>query len=332
MNIRNRRALKIEASASLSGSRNHKKIVAVYMGVSTLLAVLVTVLDLVLGNMMDNTGGLSNLGNRAILETAQAALPIFQSAILLFWEMGYLRAMQDVSQGRRTDERTLTWGFSHFGPILRLTLLMLLYFGSLLMVSIYTGTMIFVLTPYAEPVVNAVNAAPSASMLSGEVMITDELLMAVDGAMGPMMLICMGVFALLALPIYYRFRFAQLCLLDNPGMGALAALRKSAGMTRKNRMQLFKLDLSFWWLYLLEILAGVVMYADLLLAMVGIQLPIPALAAELASYGLYLLVNFGISYAFLNYRTVTWAKAYEALLPPEQPASGGVVLGNIFQM
>ena len=331
MNIRNRRALKLEAAASLSGSRNHKKIVAVYMGVTTALAVLVTVLDLVLGNMVGSTGGLSNLGNRAILETVQMALPIFQSAILIFWEMGYLQAMLDVSRDRRTDQRTLTQGFSHFGPVLRLTLLMLLYYGSLLVLGIYTGTMLFMLTPYAEPVVNAVNAAPTASMLTGEVMITDELLLAVDGAMLPMMLICGGVFALLALPVYYRFRFARLCLLDNPGGGALAALRKSAKMTRGNRMQLFKLDLSFWWLYLLELLAGALIYADVFLAMAGITLPVAPIVAEFASYGLYLLVYFGICYAYLNYRTVTWAKAYEAMLPPEQPV-GGVVLGNIFQM
>lgn len=331
MNIRNRLGLKLEASASLSGSRNHKKIVAVYVGASTLLAVLVTVLDMVLGNMVGNAGGLSNLGNRALLETFQLALPILQAGFLVFWDMGYQQAMLDVSRERRTDIRTLTEGFFLFGPVLRLTLLMFLYYGSLLLVSIYAGTSIFVLTPFAEPVLEAANAMPNTSLLSSELVITDEMMMAVDGAMLPLMAICGAVFALVALPVYYRYRFGSFCLLDNPKAGALAALRKSAAMTRRNRMQMFKLDLSFWWLYLLELLAGGLIYTDVLLAMVGITLPVSPVVAEFASYGLYLLASFAISYAYLNYRTVTWAKAYEAMLPPEQP-SGGVVLGNIFQM
>ena len=93
-------------------------------------------------------------------------------------------------------------------------------------------------------------------------------------------------------------------------------------MTRRNCMAFFKLDLSFWWYYLLNLLVGVLSMLDSFLPMsesVGWML-----------YGMSLLVQL-LVYYFLRPRVeVSRCLIYNAIRP--KPQSTGQAIGNIFQM
>ena len=100
---------------------------------------------------------------------------------------------------------------------------------------------------------------------------------------------------------------------------------------RGNRLRLAKLDFSFWWFYLASLGTMALGYSDLWLPMLGVELPF---SAELVSYvflALYWIATFAVYVLLRNRVEVTCGLAYDAFLPKEE-SSGGVVLGNIFQM
>lgn len=331
MDIRNRRALKQEAAAALQTSPNQKKIIAVYAGISLLVTLAVVLLDLLLSHLVEDTSGLSNIGNRVILQTIQNILPIAQLVVLLPLQYGYLSAVLGMARRRDTDLRDLTGGFRLFGPILRLTLLKYAITFALSFACIYLGTMVFVFSPFAAPLSEALSTlVTDTSLTTADLMADSGVMAAMMDSMIPMLVIILVIYCLLVVPITYLFRMSGYCLLDEPQAGAIAALRSSRNMMRRNRMNLLKLDLSFWWYYLLMLIPTLLCYGDLLLPLVGVTLPFGAVGNELLCYSLYLVSYFGLCYGFQNRLEVTYANAYESLRP--KPQTGGVVLGNIFQM
>ena len=86
-------------------------------------------------------------------------------------------------------------------------------------------------------------------------------------------------------------------------------------MMKRNGFALFRLDLSLWWYFLLTALASAVGYGDVLLPMVGITLPWPETVSYFLFYGLFLVIQFAIYYFFGNRVGITYALAYDSLLP-----------------
>jgi len=108
-------------------------------------------------------------------------------------------------------------------------------------------------------------------------------------------------------------------------------LRESHALMKRNRLNLFRLDLSLWWYFLLTLLAAAACYGDLLLPLVGITFPWSDTVGYFLFYGIYLVLELIIFYLFLNKVSVTYALAYQSLCP-EKKEDNAVVLGNIFQM
>ena len=101
-------------------------------------------------------------------------------------------------------------------------------------------------------------------------------------------------------------------------------------MMRGSRVRLFKLDVSLWWWYAISFVSSLLCYGDVLLPMVGVELPFSADVSYFLFYGLFLVAQFLAAYFFGNYIQVVYAQVYNALKPREKDT--GVVLGNIFQM
>lgn len=332
MDIRNHRALKQQAREAMAVAREPKKVILAYAGILTLTSLVLTLVNLYLNNEISGSGGLANLGIRSILSTIQMVLPLAQTVILLCLELGYLSAAMRFARKQYADHTDLRTGFQRFGPLLRMVLLEGAIYLGILFVCCYIGTQIFLVTPLAAPLVELLTPMLESSMLgdTGAIAMDSEIMLAMYDAMAPIMVITMVIFAVVAIPIAYRYRMANYRLLDKPQEGAIAALRSSWRMMKGNALSLFKLDLSFWWFYLLTALASVVCYGDQLLPLLGIALPIPAMASYLLFYALYLALQFAIYYYFRNHLEVTYVMAYEAIRPQEQ--TGGAILGNIFNM
>ena len=249
---------------------------------------------------------------RSILETAATVLQLVSTIALPFWTMGYVLCILGIVRGKRMETGDLLGGFQRFFPLLRLNLYRVFKYFLMGTVLLYPSIMLFLSTPLAQPVYDileplVLNATDTTQVM---VMMDEATAVALTEAMIPWMVLYGGLFLLLAAPLYYRLRLADYILLDNPKLGALQAVRLSTMMTLRKRMQLFLLDLRFWWFYLGLGLSIAVCYLPLILSWFGISLPS---WADYACYGGYLAVQFGIITAAQNKVEATWAVAYEAL-------------------
>lgn len=320
MTIHDRDAIFHTAGQRLDSNRAQaQRVLLFFLAITTALTVAVSLISVLLSDRISETGGLRNMGLRSVLSTGQNVLPLIQSAVLLGLQMGYTTMCLHISRGEPIPGDTLLGGFRRFFPLLISQLLLgLIYTGTAFM-SIYAGTYLFMLLPASDrfyeilsPVLN------SATVLSDAAVLDEATMAAAVQAMVPLLGISAALFLLVFIPMHYRYRMVIYRLIDQPRPGALAALRESRFMMRRNRLALFRLDLCLWWYYLLQVLMVVVLYGDTLLALLGISLPMSGTAAYFLFMGLSLALQWGVSWFFMNRVEVTYALAYDALLPKEQ--------------
>ncbi len=324
MKIPHYQELKQRTDSALKVGREPKKTILAYAGIITVMGLLVCILTVLLDGQIANTGGLANMGSRSILSTVQTLLPLAQSVLLMCLEMGYISAAMRLSRKQYADHMELRSGFRLFPPALRLSLLQMIIYFSILMLVTTLVVNLNITLPFLVPLLEAL--VPIKESFTFYENLTAVSIMMLLG----WILTALVLFALIAIPLSYRYRMANYCLVDQPRAGAIAALRSSWRMMRGNCFRLFKVDLHFWYYYLATFLASFICYGDQFLPLVGIQLPISETVAYILFYAIYLGIQFFLYYRFRNRVEMTYVAAYDALRPQED--TGGVVLGNIFDM
>ena len=101
------------------------------------------------------------------------------------------------------------------------------------------------------------------------------------------------------------------------GSGALAAIVHSSRMTKKNRLQLVKLDLSFWWYHALSFLIAMVAYLDVLLGILGVELPVDPMVLYFATLAAYCVLQTGLFLWKKCSVDAAYVLAYEQIAYPE---------------
>ena len=332
MNIRNIREMKQFAFRRLESCREEKSIVLLYAALALGASALVTVSSYILNLQIDHFGGLSNMGTKTVLSTLDTMLPIVQNLFGMCLEVGFLAAMLRIARGQYVSVRTIKLGFDRFWVLLRCNLIITMMFTAVVFTSVYFGVTIYLMTPFADAVIEILTPVISDStVLSSQVVLTEAMQEQVNQVLTPAFVLCGLLGCLLGIPLFYNYRMVNYVIIDKPALGAMAALRESKKMMRGNRIALFKLDLSFWWYYLIMLLATAIAYGDMILDMLGVRLPGPEMLWYFGFYVAYLGVLLVI-YILLRSRVeVTYALAYDAV-KPEEKQDNGVVLGNIFQM
>jgi uncharacterized membrane protein len=176
--------------------------------------------------------------------------------------------------------------------------------------------MIFAMTPLAEGAMEII-----------EQMTNDATYIPSDEALMDAMLCYLPflgvVMAVLVIPLSYRLRMVDYVLLDHPKNGAFFAVRTSLFMTRRNCWNLFKLDLSFWWFYLLELLIVAIYYGDWVLQLAHVDTGLSSEVLLFIACGAGLLLQLVVYAWRQNQVATTYAMVYESLkatIPaPPQP-------------
>lgn len=334
MTLPSSRQLREDAGRQLSKAREPQKIVLIYTGILLGVSAFSTVAQYLLGSGISQTGGLRNLGLRSMLSTVSNILPIAQYIILLCLGLGFAAAALRIARGQFASPMTLKAGFERFWPLAKCTLLQSLILLAVGFGSFYLAMAIYMFSPFSEGFFTIITPLlADESILSTGIPVLDEATsLALMDQMWPMFIIFGILFLALAIPVTYRYRLVNYLIIDRPGIGAFAALRTSNSLMKGNKRRFFRLDLGFWWYYVLLSLASVVCYGDLVLAMLGISLPMSSTVSYFLFYALFLAADFGIYWFNLNRVEVTYALAYDALIPKQSNPSGGVVLGNIFDL
>ena len=287
-----------------------RRLVAIYAGVSTGVSLAVLVISFLLNRGIAETGGLSGLGTRSVLSTIAVVLQVGVGLLLPLWTMGYKSAT--LCFARRGTQPSLLTGFQNFSPVFRLLVLKALILGLAAFLCLYPATILFFMTPLAGPA-NDILAPHVAAQTEASQLIQDaETMAALQEAARPILLFFGGLLLLVAVPVFYRLRFAELALMDDPQSGARAALKKSLLLTRRRCKRLLTLDLSYWWYYLLSVAAALFAYGDSILSLLGISLPVSATAAYFLFSLLHLALTFALAYVAQNQVETTYALCYDA--------------------
>ena len=288
-----------------------RRLVLIHTAVSLGASLLVALLNLLFSSMIENTGGLSGLGMRSMLETAQATLEMAVTVALPFWNISLVRASLLWARGELAEPPTLLEGFHRFRSVLGLKLLTAFLVMSLGIVVFYLGSSLFLLTPFSDPLAAALEPMmQQSSILSGDGL-TEETVAQVLAVAKPLFICLAVIFAALAIPLWYRIRFADFAVMD--GCRGRISLLESFRITRKKCWQIFRIDLSFWWFYLLQMLTVTLCYADTILAALGVPLPISAELSYVLFYAAGIVLQGLLLWYYQAKVSVTYALAYEAL-------------------
>lgn len=307
--------LRSEADRRLNDAHyDPKKMILLHTGIILLVSALLTVINYLLELQIAETGGLSGVSTRTLLTTIQAVLQLAQIIALPFWQIGYTYYVLRLAQGKSTRPGDLCHGFRRFGPVLRLKLITICIYAGIALAALYLSSTLFMFTPWGNQL-----SASLDSVLTDNVIDEEALSLVVSQTMStlqfPIVALFLICFLALAAPFFYRFRMAEYWLMDHEACGAMTALRASRILMRGNCMSLLKMDLRFWWYFLLDGLVSAICYGDVLLELLGISLPIGATVSYFLFLGLYLLLQLCLYVWRRNEVNVTYALAYQSLLP-----------------
>ena len=323
MSIPSAKYLKKKASNRLQSGNDPKKVVLVYAGIAALSSLVVTVVQDLLDSRISQTGGIQNIGTRSMLTTADTVLTIAQLLLVMCLTLGYTGSMLRIARGQYASPNSLKAGGERIWELLRTRLLQMLIMTAAAFALCFLVINVCLLTPLSNRVIAVMGT------VSAEVLLADDLaLIGFYSAMLPIILIYLV--ALVPLLWYFSctYRMVDYLLIDRPQLGAFGALRESRRMMQGNMKMMLRVDLSFWWYYLLQALVSVLVYLNMVLALFSIGLP-----PEVLYWGtvvLYLVADFALRYFFSNKVAVTYALFYDSLCPKQEQS--GAVLGNIFQM
>lgn len=332
MSIPSSKYLKVKAANRLESGKDPKKVILVYSAVVALSALAVNVVQFILDSQISKTGGLQNIGTRSALSTLSSVLPLVQTLVLMCLGLGYTAAVLRLVRRQYASEKTLKAGFERFWLLLRTRLLQALIYGGIAFLLSYVAMAIFMLSPFSDRLSSLALSLSAAGAITPEALLNNTALLAsAYEALMPMMVIYCILLVIVIWAVSYRFRLVDYLLIDQPQLGALSALRTSRQKMKGHIKELFKLDISFWWYYLLRALSAGLIYLDMVLAILGVQLPLSPTASFFGVILAYLGSDFALNYFFLNRVEMAYALFYD-ILNPQQPPQEGAVLGNIFQM
>lgn len=314
MNIRSRSAIHEEARQALDRAPYTGRIILIYTAACCGLSILATLLSLFFSDRIAGTGGLSNIGLRSVLSTGQSVLELAQVIVSACLGLGYHIIMLTITRRYEAAPRTLLQGFRHFGPLFRAILLQSFIYLGLIFGATYLSSFLFLMTPGAEAFMEVMAPVMSSMTVMDSAIILDEAtLMAATETMLPMFWIMLVVLPLVLVPTWYKFRMVNFCLAENPRQGALAAILKSRLLMRRNRIALFRLDLTLWWFHLGSLLVFLLCYGDVLLALMGVTFPWSATVTSFVFYFLSLGLQVAVNYFAMNRAYAVYAVAYDVL-------------------
>ena len=319
------RDLKARAAALAETNRAPARtLVLWFCGVLAALTLGSNGLNLYLDSQIGNTGGLEGIGMSSLLLTDQTILSYINQFFGPFWTAGFLAAMLAMVRGIRPKPRDLTEGFRRPLRILGYVAFEAAAALLLLVAVVNLASILFTLSPMGADF--AENMAPlllDAEALTPEGLLNQELISldALIASLLPMFVITGVLYLPLFAVMAYGFRLALYLVMDR-GIGAIPAHFLSLRLMRGHKLQMLRLDLSWWWYYLLGAVCYAVAYLPTVLLLLGVGLPMDYTAMLFVSLAVYC----GLYTLLCLWRKpmvdASYVLAYEALLPkaPETPA------------
>lgn len=299
---------------------NHKKLILVYSAIALGAGFLCQIIDFITNLMMENTGGLSGLGARAILGTVNSLFPLAVNLLLPLWMLGLMATALRLCRQERVDTNNLKEGFSRWGVMLRLSIFQGLLLFGVAYLTMQVSTILFSVTNLSRSAMEFLSPYATDLTLLESSMEDPAFMADLLKAMAPMLILWVVLLLVMMIPLVYSLRLSYYRIVDIERPGALRAMAESRKMMKGNKWMLFKLDLSFWWYYLLQILLALLLEVPMFLANSLMSFDVALLIAA----ALQALGSFYLQYRFLLKIEVSYALFYDTLYeahkaPPAAP-------------
>ena len=309
---------RLAAKDSLGKARKPGQVILLHTGAILLLSLILAAADYFLDQQIGATGGLSGMGTRSMLSTVQSVLRLAQLVLLPFWQIGSTYYTLQIARQESAGIPSLMEGFRRFGPVLRLKALVAAMAALLGLLSTYVASALFLLTPLAIPLMAETEALLQSN--ADDAAIMEALIPLLEANTVPILILFSLCFLAGSIFLFFRFRLAELWLMDHPEGGALAALHTSRRMMQGNMKAMLRIDLSYWWYYLLAALVSALAMGDVILDSIGLELTTDAFFSHyLLFFGLYAWAHLALYWWKQNEVSVTYAHAYLSLCPREEP-------------
>lgn len=297
-------------------SANTTQLVLLTSGVIVAVNLLFTGLNMLLSQGIGGTGGLSGLGMRSVLQTAQTLLSYFANLVAPFLQAGFLYAMISIARGQSAPNSSLLRGFQRFGRILSYAIWQALILMALCFLIMYLSIFLFFLTPFSQgvaeilmPLMSESNLVLSDGSINMDLLPMEDLMV----AMIPLLIGYLALLTPVVIFMEYSLRLTSFLLVEGTPRGSFSSMILSWKLMKGHRWQMFKLDLSFWWFYGLEALCAAVLWLDVLLPMVGIPFPASSGAAVFLLSVAYGVLELGLHLWKKPQVDVTYAAAYDSI-------------------
>ena len=325
MSIPSAKYLKVKAANRLKTGKEPQRVVLIYAAILAAAALAGNLAGYLLDGQISQAVGLQGMNTRAVLSTANVVVTIAQLLLVEGLALGYCAAMLRIARGQYASGSTLKAGLERLWLLVRTRLLEGVILTAMSFALCMVVVNIYMLTPFSNRLVLSMMPLAEAGELTTEAMLS--LWSTAYQVLLPVTVLY--VVALIPLLWYFSavYRLVDYLLIEKPQLGALGALRESRRRMRGSKRMLLRVDLSFWWYYLLQ---AATIYPGLILAALGVTLSVSPTVFLVAALVIYLAADFAVRYFFSNRVAVTYALFYDSLCPKE--AETGAVLGNIFQM
>jgi len=304
--------LKSKARLSLAAApTDPRRLTLLFVGVTAAASLLSVLLELLTTYLMADAGGLDGLGKRAVLSTVSTFFNFAVTVSLPFWNFGYTYTTLGLSRQESVAPASLLRGFRRIGAILGSLLLQSILYTAVVMLCLNIASTAWMITPAGQTILeNAENILST----------TDTAQMEQYLQMMIPVYILAGVLAVVpCLFLFYRLRLLGYGIME--GKGGFRSLVESFRLMKGRVLAYVKLDLHFWWYYLLQALCAGLAWLDVGLSAVGLTLPgdpqIWALVCYLGCCAGQLL----LAWYFQTEVAVTYATAYDEILQsgPQKP-------------
>lgn len=282
-----------------------KRLALLFVGATVAVGFLLTLVSFLLDRQMASHGGLGGLGTRTMLTMIQTLLMAVSTLVMPFWNLGYTDAVLATARGEAAEPRRLLGGFRRVFPAIRLFLLQAAVVMGVCFFGMQAGSILYMLSPASDGAMIFLE-----QMMQDVTVIDEAMALQILKLMWPMYALIGVVILALLVPISYRLRLTEFSLMD----GEEKALKNMVNSNRKMRgncWKFFRLDLSFWWYYLLQALAATLAYGDALFP------------GEVAYWGFYIasgVAQLLVGYFFMPRVMTTYAVAYEELTKEKEQA------------
>lgn len=259
-----------------------KQLVRVYALVWALVIIAVSLLSYYLTELATSMTGLTRVTARSRVQTIALVVPLVASLALIVWDAGYSGAALDLARGNAPEWKRMTWGFGQLHRLLVCGLLFMAVFFAMSYVVTFTVVLLF----------------PSLLMP------TDESSNMIFLAVGS------SVLMLVMYWLIYNRRLLFFFAAEHDKVPSSLLPRLSINLLRGYRWQFFRIDLSFWWYYVLKVLIAMLPYVSLFLPETYVQY---LAAIDLGLMGIYVAATAALEMGCRNRIWVTYALAYDEI-------------------